>query len=186
MKNLQYTFPNVHIRGGIKNNVMKQLALNTVSKANSLRIPNWKSILFNSLKTAVPRRYHRTEITYLKNTEANVKTYWRHKRLYFIYKPLHCIRNIHCTRSIRILSFHSESVQKLIVFWVMLPYGSGECCPRCRTGPISFNFSWTWDTSCLYNPNKFSRCPFRQYRRRQYIHSKLRRTSLFSTKPKSK
>jgi len=58
MKNLQYASPNVYILGGIKHNAMKQQTLNIVSKANSLRIPNWKSILFKALKTEILRRYH--------------------------------------------------------------------------------------------------------------------------------
>jgi hypothetical protein len=58
MKNLQYVSPNVYIWGGMKHSAMKQHTLNIVSKANSLRILNWKSILFKALKIEVLRRYH--------------------------------------------------------------------------------------------------------------------------------
>jgi len=58
MKNLQYASPDVYIRGDIKHNAMKQHTLNIVSKANSLRIPNWKSILFKALQKEILRQYH--------------------------------------------------------------------------------------------------------------------------------
>jgi len=58
MKNLQYSSPDVYIRGGIKHIAMKQRTLNIVSKANSPHILNWKSILFKALKKEILKRYH--------------------------------------------------------------------------------------------------------------------------------
>jgi len=78
MKNLQYASPDIYIRGGIKQNAMKQHTLNIVSKANSLRIPNWKSILFKALKKKfLDDIIVTTENTYYTNREANIETHWR-------------------------------------------------------------------------------------------------------------